>query len=707
MHIRWLLVALLFALSTGCGGGGADNPSAPALPTGYVNGLVLSLDGHPIENAQVELAGVTTTTGADGRFQLSARAPGWVTVRHPQFLSRTRAAFPERPLLVRLTPADGQTIALHFGGDAMFGRRYYDRNSDGNTSDGLIQAGNEPHGQAQLLRYIQPLLANADVTAINLESPLIGVPYFDPTQPRPSYFHPTKDFVFASHPSTAGTLREAGVDVVDLGNNHMYDVLESGITETKNALNAAGYQVGGGQFGAGHYDAEAWQPALLAAGGVNLAFLGCTSIVGNDQAINYVAGPSKGGAARCDETTLRRAVQAALAQAQIVVVMIHGGFEYGRDPPPSIQQLTAAARDAGALLVINHHPHVVGGLNWQSGALTAWTMGNLLFDQDVWPTFESYLLAVHIRQGKVIRAYVEPLVIADYIPRPVIGDTAEFVARGAAGRAPGPFLMEDGAAEVDIGGRAQSQQQVVTVDANAEQGTIYRFEQGGWLESLPRANTVLLGRDLLWTGSFEDETADDQSNPGILWNLTSADQLLGPEYAYEGKAGVRLQRLFSNNEDIILTPNHRLLIEPNQKLSIIGRARTNGKVVLQLSWYPDTKGASTTQTIVSDLVPADNHWHPFRLDVTSPNFADVDAPENQLPGKPAIGVFLRLEPPGRDRTTADFDNIRLIAWEASGTAPSPQYDYVRITGPATLTLRRDVLPGAESWMPPPTLKSVP
>lgn len=690
----------------GCGGDD-DDDSGPTLSTGQISGLVIDLDGRPVVNAQVILSEDSTTTDANGRFSLDAQTPGWVTVRHDQFLSRTRAVFPEQPVLVRLTPDDGETIALHFAGDAMFGRRYYDPNSDGDTRDGLIQIGDEARTQAQLLRYIRPLLADADVTAVNMESPLSSAPYFDPNQPRPAHFHPTKDFVFASHTSVAHTLREAGVDVIDLGNNHIYDLLENGIVETQMALDMAGYRMGVGQFGAGHNEAEAWQPAFFTVDGVTLAFIGCTSISGDNQPINYVAGSDKGGAARCANSPLRQAIEAAHARVQAVIVMIHGGFEYERDPSPFVSQLTATARAAGATLIINHHPHVVGGLDWQDGALTAWTLGNFLFDQDIWTTFESYLLAVHLRRGEVIRAYVEPFMIADYIPRPVVGQAAEFVARGAAGRVAGPFLIEDGAAEVDIGGRAIRQEIIAPLDGGVEPGAIYRLENGAGLSDAQGSGTVLSGRDVLWTGSFEDETADDQANPGVLWDLTGSDRLIGSEYAYEGNAGVRLRRLFSDSQDLVLAPKHRILIRPGQKLSVIGKIRTNGNVTLQLSWYQDTKGPSATQTVQTDLVARDNAWQSFRVDAVAPDFPDVDDSENQLPLKPAVGLFLRLSPPGRDRATADFDNIRLIAWEEPETAPSLQHDYFWVTGGVSVTLRHDVLPGAETWAPPPAVRPVP
>ena len=93
------------------------------------------------------------------------------------------------------------------------------------------------------------------------------------------------------------------MDVVDLGNNHMYDLLEGGITETTITLDGSGYPIGTGQFGAGHTEAEAWQPAFFTTGNTTVAFVACTTVTGFEHPISYVAnGTQKGGAARCAET---------------------------------------------------------------------------------------------------------------------------------------------------------------------------------------------------------------------------------------------------------------------------------------------------------------------------------------------------------------------------------------------------------------------
>ena len=96
--------------------------------------------------------------------------------------------------------------------------------------------------------------------------------------------------------------------------------------------------------------------------------------------------------------------------------------------------------------------------------------GNLLFDQDVWPTFQSYLLVAHVRRGKVIRAFAEPLMLEGYRPRGIAGGVADHVAREAAGREHGPFLVEDGAMEVDLGRRARQRQALHARPPRAREG---------------------------------------------------------------------------------------------------------------------------------------------------------------------------------------------------------------------------------------------
>jgi poly-gamma-glutamate synthesis protein (capsule biosynthesis protein) len=338
----WLLAGIAILAVVGASGAGALLSSREE---STLDGLVVDPSGAPIPNAVVTGGRERATTDGSGRFRL-AGAAGWVTVRADGWIPRTRTASPEGQVLIRLAPDTRGTVTFAFGGDVMFGRRYFDPDEDGSI-DGLLSLDADVDDHVRLLDGVRPALSDADLTIVNLETPLSDDPYPDPRGPRPRAFHPTKDYVFASRPAAAGALAKVGIDVVGIANNHLFDQLAPGVASTRAALEAAGYQPGTGYFGAGAGEEEAWAPAIREVEGQRVAFVGCTSITGDEHPITYVAGPRKGGAARCEPARLRSQVARAAAGADIVVAMIHGGYEYGREPSGQVRALSDTAVSAG------------------------------------------------------------------------------------------------------------------------------------------------------------------------------------------------------------------------------------------------------------------------------------------------------------------------------------------------------------------------
>jgi poly-gamma-glutamate synthesis protein (capsule biosynthesis protein) len=664
-------------------------------------GRVVDLDGTPISGAKVESSGQTATSDQDGWFRFSGDSlPQWIKVSADGFISRTRAAAPEIPVLFRLSPDDGKTTVIHFAGDTMFGRRFYDPNEDDYAADGLLPLKPTVDDHMKLLSPVRPLLEEADLTVVNLETTLSVQPYFAKRGPRPAAFHTTSDYVYASHTNSALALKQSGIDIVDIGNNHNYDLLELGLSTSLSSLDQAGLL----HFGAGTNEANAWAPAIVSSKGQTIAFVGCTTVRIPSSSITktdvpYVASDlrKKGGAAYCSEAPLRAAIIAAKKEVDTVVVMIHGGKEYSRIPLSRIVYLTEIARQAGATLIINHHSHVVSGFSWKGQSLTAWSMGNFLFDQTVWPSFESYMLAVYVQEGKVVRAFVEPLIIDGFLPHGLTDELADYVVRGAAGRNPGPFVMESGAMEVDLEGRALQASYTQTVNGGSDSGTIVPVPPALWISGFKGTGNVLLGRDLLWVGGFENDEVNSAFHAAPLWNLDLGNIQIGQDYAYEGEIGVRLTRGASSVNDAVTTNTHRVLVEPFTNLSITGMIRIHQGVpaYVQLSWYDATFGPSFLKTIEPIEVQADGTWQPFRL--------DAPVPKNAV----ALGVYLRLSPPDKGIVNADFDNIRIIEWSRPNSPYSPLYNYALVTGSGELTYTQQILPGAERWLiTDPTIKPI-
>jgi len=67
----------------------------------------------------------------------------------------------------------------------------------------------------------------------------------------------------------------------------------------------------------------------------------------------------------------------------LVVVIMHLGTEYQRYPDEEQLAVSRAAIEAGACLVIGHHPHVVQGVEPYRGGFVAYSLGDFIFDIDV------------------------------------------------------------------------------------------------------------------------------------------------------------------------------------------------------------------------------------------------------------------------------------------------------------------------------------
>ena len=663
------------------------------------SGRVIDMNGNPIVGAEVRSPTRSVVSGQNGWFELASEGtPQWITVKREGFIARTRAAAPGTPALFRLSPDDGETIVMQFGGDTMFGRRFFDPNEDGDPSDGLLPYNPDVQAHLKLLAPIRSVLGQGDLTVLNLEGPLTDQAYFSARETRPTAYHPTKDYVFSSDMDSIKALNELGVDIVSIGNGHLYDLLEEGVGTTINALDTEGIL----HFGGGMDETSAWAPLVVTLKGQKIAFVGCTTVKQplppvTAADISFVASDAlhKGGAALCGELRLHSAIVQAKQQADFVIAMIHGGFDYERTPSNYVAGLLRTAREAGANLVLKDHSHVAGGFTWDQQSLVAWSMGNFVFDQEAWPAFESYLLTVYMKKGQVIRAFVDPLMIEEYVPRGLTGQQADHVARTAASEA-GPFVIEDGVMEVDVHQQALQMENVKSLDGGAGPGQIIPMSPSQWVSAFEGTGTLQLGRDLLWIGGFEDAAVDGAAGMAPLWDTTKGSLEVGEEYAYEGKAGIRLTRSASNVEDAVTSHNHRILVNHRANVSITGwlRASPGAFISVQMSWYSDQKGPSFLRTTEPIPIQAEDQWQSFRFDVKAP------------PEAIALGVFLRLAPPTQGIATADFDNLRIIEWAPAGTNFSPFYDFARLTGTGELTFVQKILPGAEAWLTDPVADAI-
>lgn len=608
-------------------------------------------------------AGSAHEADAGGQVRLRLDAPTLVRAEAPGYSARVLAVAPgQQPIidLVRQTP---DTVSLRFGGDVMLGRRFYEPTAHGTTW--LGPGAGVPQHRA-VLQDIAPLLADADVTVVNLETSLVRDPYFSGA--RPQRFQQEKDLVFATAPAAAVALKRSGVDVVDLGNNHVYDALGEGLDSTIRTVEAAGLA----HFGAGRTPDEAWEPAYVAARGQRLAFIGCTTVTGSGYAVQYVAGPRQGGAARCAAAPLRRAIAAARSRADVVVVMMHGGVEYQQTQDPTVRALTDVATAAGATLVVNGHPHVVGGIVEDRGAVVVETMGNLVFDQNLWSTLRSYLLRVDLRDGKPVRTQVDPFAVADYAPVPTTGLLADASARTASGLLDGPLLLGPGTATT---ARHYSPGSPTLEGAT---GDVLPLPSGTWLP--PGREGVVMGQDLLYgTGSIERmDTGSDDEVP-LLWSLGKYTRV-GNDAACTGSRGLHAVRQPARDFDVVAYPAHRVPVSPGDRLSlVVSVARSSHGARAEIRWYAGMAGASSDVAVLP-LGPSKDEQgcRQYRLDVVVPD------------GVTAAQPYLRLGDPGDNIRAGELmaDDLRLVRWARPGDG-GRLYDTVDFVRSGSIALTTD------------------
>lgn len=286
--------------------------------------------------------------------------------------------------------------------------------------------GAELEGYDWLYAQVGDLLSQPDLTFANLETPIA-----------PAAGKGSRPFVFNAPPAAARALRRAGVGLVSVANNHLFDQGRDGFLETLAQLDGVGLRY----VGAGPSPGEAG-PRRIEINGLSLAFLAWSRFFnerGND--CPATPGPCL-RAALLDAEGAVAAVRAAAAQAEAVVVSLHWGEEYASQPRAEDVALAHRIADAGALVVLGHHPHVLQPIELYRRAdgqvaLIAYSLGNFISNQSrryvhgVTPertaaTRDGVLLRVELARrdyGRGVRR-VE-LASVDYLPLWTENDTVD------------------------------------------------------------------------------------------------------------------------------------------------------------------------------------------------------------------------------------------------------------------------------------------
>ena len=233
-----------------------------------------------------------------------------------------------------------------------------------------------------------PGLRKADLTMVNLETAITT-----------GGEQQGKTFTFRAPPSAFAALRDAGIDIATMANNHGADYGATGLQNTLAAIKTSHFPV----VGIGANAAQAYAPWTTTVNGAKIAVL-AASQVQDETLANFSAGPSSAGIANAYSSQLITAVRAAKAKGYLVIVYVHWGVEYDTCPSADQEQLAGALSRAGATAVIGTHAHVLQGAGWlPNGTYVEYGLGNYLWwlsfgnDQD-----DNGVLTLTFSHGRVI-----------------------------------------------------------------------------------------------------------------------------------------------------------------------------------------------------------------------------------------------------------------------------------------------------------------
>ncbi|GAA5417485.1 hypothetical protein Pryu01_02559 [Paraliobacillus ryukyuensis] len=220
-----------------------------------------------------------------------------------------------------------------------------------------------------MLQQVQPYLAKPTVTTANQETMIGGQEIGLSSYPS-----------FNSPVAVGDALKESGVDVVSLANNH---TLDRGETAVQNAIahwdNIDMMYTGAYQS---QKDSERIR-VLETEANISLAFLSYT------YGTNGIPTPSGKGylVNRIDREKIADDVEKAKQKADVIVMQLHFGTQYERMPNNKQKELVQYVSDLGVDVVFGHHPHVLQPVDWVTGkdgnrTFVIYSLGNFLSGQD-------------------------------------------------------------------------------------------------------------------------------------------------------------------------------------------------------------------------------------------------------------------------------------------------------------------------------------
>jgi hypothetical protein len=247
------------------------------------------------------------------------------------------------------TPAPDRIISVIGVGDIMLGTNY--------PSEAYLP----PNDGKGLLSPVKEILSSADITFANLEGT-----FLTGKGPVKEFDNPTASFAFKSPDHYAGYLKEAGIDIVSIANNHIADFGVTGKRSTVMNLDRAGIRFAG---------LLEYPTSSFTQDGIRYGFCAFAPNASTLKLNDYAAAS--------------RIIRDLESRADIVIVSFHAGAEgseyrnvtrsterYLDENRGNPYEFARMAIDAGADIVFGHGPHVTRAIDLYKNRFIAYSLGN-------------------------------------------------------------------------------------------------------------------------------------------------------------------------------------------------------------------------------------------------------------------------------------------------------------------------------------------
>ncbi len=238
--------------------------------------------------------------------------------------------------------------------------------------------------------HLDSILSDSDLVFANLEAPF----------GRQDSAYP-KTYTFQVSPDLVQVLQAGNINMVSLANNHILDFGTEALKETMQLLDK--HQIK--YSGAGMNLSEARRPAVFETKGKKIA-VACYSLT---FPVEFWATDSSGGTCFPYHTFFYKDIRRFKAENDLLVISFHWGGELLTAPKEYQLDLAHRAIDAGADLILGHHPHVIQGLEVYKGKLIAYSLGNYVFSSYSDKATQSMLLKLSYNGDAIEKCTIYPI----------------------------------------------------------------------------------------------------------------------------------------------------------------------------------------------------------------------------------------------------------------------------------------------------------